>query len=110
MSRSRAAKLCKERDGRLCTELEWERACTGPDGEMYAGGARWDSACAKAPNTCASGYGALAMGAALAVGVTGFAMADTIKAEKGKEANLVLLPKFLGILPFDALPSRKLPV
>jgi len=27
--------------------------------------------------------------------------AQTVTAEKGKEANMVLLPKFLGILPFD---------
>jgi len=29
------------------------------------------------------------------------AMADTIVPKKGMEANMVLLPKFLGILPFD---------
>jgi rhamnose transport system substrate-binding protein len=29
------------------------------------------------------------------------AHADTMMAEKGKAANMVLLPKFLGILPFD---------
>ncbi|MCX7889342.1 MAG: rhamnose ABC transporter substrate-binding protein [Rhodobacteraceae bacterium] len=41
---------------------------------------------------------ALALGAALAGSV---AFADTIMAEKGKAVNMVLLPKFLGILPFD---------
>ncbi len=29
------------------------------------------------------------------------ALAQTVVAEKGLEANMVLLPKFLGILPFD---------
>ena len=41
----------------------------------------------------------LAAGAALTV--SGAAFAQTITAEPGKSANLVLLPKFLGILPFD---------
>jgi rhamnose transport system substrate-binding protein len=41
---------------------------------------------------------AMTLGAALAGSV---AMADTIVPEKGMEANMVLLPKFLGILPFD---------
>jgi rhamnose transport system substrate-binding protein len=41
---------------------------------------------------------ALALGAALAGSV---AFADTMMAEKGKAVNMVLLPKFLGILPFD---------
>jgi formylglycine-generating enzyme len=27
--------LCKERGKRLCTELEWERACKGPDNRTY---------------------------------------------------------------------------
>ncbi|MGI9488618.1 MAG: rhamnose ABC transporter substrate-binding protein [Geminicoccaceae bacterium] len=40
----------------------------------------------------------LTMIAALAAGT---AFADTIVPEKGKEADMVLLPKFLGILPFD---------
>lgn len=30
-----AAALCAERDKRLCTELEWERACKGPDNSTY---------------------------------------------------------------------------
>ena len=40
----------------------------------------------------------LAMCAAMAASV---ATAETIVAEKGLEADMVLLPKFLGILPFD---------
>jgi sulfatase modifying factor 1 len=30
-----AAKLCAERSKRLCSELEWERACKGPDNRIY---------------------------------------------------------------------------
>lgn len=30
-----AAALCKEEGKRLCTELEWERACKGPDNRTY---------------------------------------------------------------------------
>ena len=41
----------------------------------------------------------LAAGAALTV--SGAALAQTIMPEPGKSADLVLLPKFLGILPFD---------
>ncbi len=41
----------------------------------------------------------LAIGAAFTL--SGAAIADTITAEKGQAADLVLLPKFLGILPFD---------
>ncbi len=65
VTRERATKLCAERQGRLCTELEWERACKGPDQQPYSGGTRWDGSCATAPETCASGFGVLAMGAAM---------------------------------------------
>jgi hypothetical protein len=65
VSRAEASELCSERSGRLCTEVEWERACKGPEEQPYAGGSAWDGACASAPLTCASGFGALAMGAAL---------------------------------------------
>jgi len=62
VTRGKAEELCKARGRRLCTELEWERACKGPDGDAFAGRAAWDSQCAKAP-FCASGYGVLGMGA-----------------------------------------------
>jgi hypothetical protein len=63
--RARAAELCQQASGRLCTELEWERACKGPEGAVFAGGAAWDPACGKAPASCASGFGVLGMGAAV---------------------------------------------
>jgi hypothetical protein len=62
VTRAKAAELCKERDGRLCTELEWERACKGPDGNAYAGSNGYNARCASEPQTCASGFGVLAMG------------------------------------------------
>ena len=65
VTRTRAAEMCQDAGGRLCTELEWERACKGPEGSAWAGSATWDAACAKAPATCVSGSGALGMGAAL---------------------------------------------
>lgn len=65
VNREQAEALCAQREGRLCTELEWERACKGPEGQPYAGGLQWDSSCASAPETCASGFGVLAMGGAM---------------------------------------------
>ncbi len=35
VSRDDAAHLCDTKGKRLCTELEWERACKGPDNTMY---------------------------------------------------------------------------
>ena len=66
VTREDAKRLCAERGGRLCTELEWERACRGPANEEYGTGNAWDARCASAPATCASGFEVLAMGAALA--------------------------------------------
>lgn len=65
VTRERAAAMCGDKGGRLCTELEWEYACKGPDGQRYAGGDVWDEGCAKAPQTCASGFGVLALGGAM---------------------------------------------
>ncbi len=65
VSRQQAGELCAARGGRLCSELEWERACKGPDATPYAGGQVWDPGCATSPETCASGFGVLAMGMAM---------------------------------------------
>lgn len=62
VTRARAVELCQQAGERLCTELEWERACKGPEGSAYAGGAAWDPACGKG-TPCASGFGTLGMGA-----------------------------------------------
>lgn len=63
--RKEAERLCAERSQRLCTELEWERACKGPEGDPYPTGSGWDPACEKEPNACATGFDVLAMGAIL---------------------------------------------
>lgn len=63
--RAKALELCAQAGGRLCHELEWERACKGPDGNEFAGGKGWEPECAKRPETCASGFGVLAMAGAM---------------------------------------------
>jgi len=58
-SREEASRLCGERGGRLCSELEWERACGGPKNEPFAGGDQWPQDC---DANCGSGFGARGMG------------------------------------------------
>jgi len=65
VSRKQAQRLCHDLGARLCTELEWERACRGPDNERYASGENWDPRCKEEPRTCASGFDVLGMGAAI---------------------------------------------
>lgn len=65
VSRDEARSLCQQQGGRLCTELEWERACKGPAGDLYGAGNRWDPACAREPASCTSGFGVLALGGAM---------------------------------------------
>jgi hypothetical protein len=71
VTREAAAAACSEHGARLCTELEWERACKGPNDAADAGpgadehatGRYWNPECDKEPATCASPSGARAMGA-----------------------------------------------
>ncbi|HEX8790002.1 MAG TPA: SUMF1/EgtB/PvdO family nonheme iron enzyme [Polyangiaceae bacterium] len=42
VSRDEAATLCQSKGKRLCSELEWERACKGPDNSRYEYGATYD--------------------------------------------------------------------
>lgn len=75
VSRDEAKKLCAEKGKRLCTELEWERACKGPDNTTYEYGETYRSAlcmtgqsaelasrkpCGERPS-CRSGFGVLEM-------------------------------------------------
>ena len=62
VTRGRAVELCQQAGGRLCTELEWERACKGPEGTAFSSGTAWDPACAASPASCPSGFGVLGMG------------------------------------------------
>jgi hypothetical protein len=56
VTRDEARRLCEEKHKRLCSELEWERACKGPDNTRYEYGALYD------PGVC--GVGIPAEGAA----------------------------------------------
>ncbi len=49
VTQSEAAQACEERGKRLCTELEWERACKGPSNLMYEYGERYQ------PGICGTG-------------------------------------------------------
>lgn len=62
VDREKATELCKAKGRRLCTEVEWERACKGPDESPYAGNSGWDVGCESTPSRCASGFGVVAMG------------------------------------------------
>lgn len=59
LDREEAARRCAEADARLCTELEWERACSGPEQHPFATGSEWDESCGL---DCASGFGVLGLG------------------------------------------------
>lgn len=62
-SRAEAAALCAARDARLCTELEWERACEGDSHAAFPGGATWSAdRCSRDPDACASEFGVLRLG------------------------------------------------
>jgi formylglycine-generating enzyme len=52
VTREEAQRLCATRGKRLCTELEWERACKGPDSARYEYGANYD------PRVCGTGIAA----------------------------------------------------
>jgi sulfatase modifying factor 1 len=49
VTRNRAESLCKEQGKRLCSELEWERACKGPRNLSYEYGDRYR------PEVCLTG-------------------------------------------------------
>jgi hypothetical protein len=47
VTRDDAARLCEQKGKRLCTELEWERACKGPNSTAYEYGDTYrEAACA----------------------------------------------------------------
>lgn len=60
VSADEAQALCAAKQGRLCTELEWERACRGPDSSLYPSGSE---PCAKEGDPlCLSGFDVAKMG------------------------------------------------
>lgn len=65
VSMSEAARLCSTRGQRLCSELEWERACRGPENNLFSTGKNWNQDCTQNPLSCASNFGVHAMGTSL---------------------------------------------
>lgn len=49
LTQAEARAICEAQDKRLCTELEWERACKGPSNTTYEYGDRYD------PEICGTG-------------------------------------------------------
>ena len=85
VSRDEAKRLCAERGERLCTELEWERACKGPTSTDYATGSAWEARCASEPLQCASGFDVLGMGGNLREWV-----ASEVPSKEGSGARALL--------------------
>src|SRR5690606_1763172 len=54
-----AQALCAAKDGRLCTELEWERACRGPESGIYPTG---NEPCSDSADLCLSSFETAKMG------------------------------------------------
>jgi hypothetical protein len=62
VARAEAERLCTEQGKRLCSELEWERACKGEENAAYPS-PEFDAArCAGEPTACASSFGVFALG------------------------------------------------
>lgn len=61
-TRDEARRLCAERGARLCTEVEWERACKGPRQDDYPSGIIWDPSCTASAQSCATGFDVLGLG------------------------------------------------
>jgi len=85
VSRDEAKRNCSERGERLCTELEWERACKGPPSHDHATGKSWEARCASEPSSCASGFDVLGMGGNLREWV-----ASEIPSKEGSAARALL--------------------
>lgn len=86
LPRAEAATRCSERGGRLCTELEWERACKGPQSESYSMGPSFDPSCSTSPLECPSGFDVLAMGTALRE----WTASDAIASESGTTKGAIV--------------------
>jgi hypothetical protein len=62
VSNEEAATLCGKRSKRLCSELEWERACKGPDNRIYEYGDNYR------PEPCGTGAAPLLRPSGIRVG------------------------------------------
>jgi hypothetical protein len=75
-TRDEARRLCAERSARLCTEVEWERACKGPRQDDYPSGVIWDPSCTAGAKTCATGFDVLGLGTTAGEWVAGDVFID----------------------------------
>jgi len=75
-TRDEARRLCAERSARLCSEVEWERACKGPKQDPYPSGIIWDPSCTAGAKACASGFDVLGLGTTAAEWVSGDIVTD----------------------------------
>jgi len=75
-TRDEARRLCAERSSRLCTEVEWERACKGPKQDEYPSGVIWDPSCTAGAKTCATGFDVLGLGTTAGEWVANDVMTD----------------------------------
>ncbi|MBK8168866.1 MAG: hypothetical protein IPK60_00810 [Sandaracinaceae bacterium] len=72
VTRDEAAALCAADNKRLCTELEWERACEGDADVMFPGGNSFDvESCSMEPLSCTSPFDIVSMGVMAAEWTTG---------------------------------------
>jgi hypothetical protein len=83
ITRAEAAARCSERGARLCTELEWERACKGPRNDEFSTGARFQPNCATSVAECASGFDVLGLGTMLREWTASDAISPTGGVSKG---------------------------
>jgi len=75
-TRDEARRLCAERSARLCTEVEWERACKGPKQDDYPSGLIWDPSCTAGAKACATGFDVLGLGTTAGEWVAGDVFSD----------------------------------
>ncbi len=63
VTRAQAAQLCAARGERLCSEIEWERACKASTRQSFPGGTSFDAErCSLRPQSCASPLGVRSLG------------------------------------------------
>ena len=66
VSYEQAKLACEQQEKRLCTAIEWEKACRGPDNHLYGYGDSYDAELCNDENynnDCKSGYGVYGLSA-----------------------------------------------
>jgi hypothetical protein len=89
---------CAEAGGRLCTEVEWERACKGPPSAIYAGG---EQPCTGP--TCSSGYDVEGLGTRLEWTASAFGASSPFHGQR------VLRGSAAGAPPAERRCARRTP-